>query len=480
VTMNIFYTIMMTVLLSSILSVSLQVESGCDKEVECHVCQKTVYNLKFNYKTDCSSNSRCKSTCFKVIEQWNSPGTVFDGFIKDTIGKCDVCHKAGFCSAEQCKEQTKKTEAIIHKTVDAAELHGTVNTTEMDVMIGKILDKENVDFDHFKNKVQKDVKKAIHATKFLKNKKNVAKSLKSIVDYEDHNDKEELETTEEKQLDHAAHVHAKIEHKNHHKTATKNRRQLKVAKASKSHGPHDHHDHHEHHDHHDHHHGDVNCHSSPAHIQKAKQHAMFKAGKTTAKLQDLKRLLKRTKVHAKKQEIVKQMKVVIKKVQKEKKVVKGLKKVANGKTHSTPKKSNKIAKMLNKVVKKETHKIQNLLKEMKRKDISSEIKAIVMKSLKSKLKAVKKIKKQRKIALTKESPEAHAHVIRGIIETATNNVIKDKAKLKLLIALYKKTVKPSLKAVIKRVIKRTIESFHNIQKAIKKLSDSNPCEVKGH
>ena len=58
---------------------STQFLTDCDSDTSCVVCQKTVYDLKFNYKTTCEQ-SHCKSTCAKVYQQWGEPNSVFKVF----------------------------------------------------------------------------------------------------------------------------------------------------------------------------------------------------------------------------------------------------------------------------------------------------------------------------------------------------------------------------------------------------------------
>jgi len=112
---------LIVVLFMILCAYSTKVKSVCDKESACSVCQKTVYNLKFNYKPSCTV-SHCNNVCYKVIRTWSQPGSVFGAFLNDSVGKCDVCFRAGYCSMSQCTAQKRREQQVIEKAVDGANV----------------------------------------------------------------------------------------------------------------------------------------------------------------------------------------------------------------------------------------------------------------------------------------------------------------------------------------------------------------------
>jgi len=229
--MKIIYFTLVAILISS--SIATGFQSGCDKATECQQCQKTAYNLKFNFRTDCSSNTRCKSTCFKVIQDWNSPGSIFNGFIADKMGKCDVCASAGYCSKEQCSQQRKFEERIIDKVVDQNHAKGVVGSQDIDHMVNKIVKEEKVDFGKFRKDAKKEVSKALKHHAEEKKKKHVGVHKARIHDHHaaaHHSTKDEgIEENEDRKNSHES----KLNRQAHH---SKHRRELK--KAHPHHGHH--------------------------------------------------------------------------------------------------------------------------------------------------------------------------------------------------------------------------------------------------
>ena len=160
------------------------IESSCDKVHSCHTCQKTIYELKFQHQVVCHKFAHCRSTCVKVMDEWSRPGGKFNAFISDTIGKCDACFRAGFCSMTECHEDKRKEESIIEHIIDAKNLMGkSEDTREMDKMVKKVLNHERVDFKRVAHRVKQKVRHALNRRHFLNRTNTMAKSLQRVVGY---------------------------------------------------------------------------------------------------------------------------------------------------------------------------------------------------------------------------------------------------------------------------------------------------------
>lgn len=98
-------------------------QDACDNK--CGVCQKTVYDLKFNKLSNCNnSNNKCSNICHNIDYEWNKEESVFKPFKEEVFGKCDICFRAGYCSIAECKVQQEKEKEIIDDIVDKAKLTG--------------------------------------------------------------------------------------------------------------------------------------------------------------------------------------------------------------------------------------------------------------------------------------------------------------------------------------------------------------------
>ncbi len=160
---------------------------GCDKNNSCQVCQKVIYQLKFKYQTRCNFLVHCKTTCTKVLQEWSKPGSTFGPFQNDSVGKCDACFRAGFCSATHCQEQKRKEEIVIQRVINGQELkgkkHSPVNGREMDNMVKKIIEGKKVEFHKITNKVRHQIKKAIEPKNFPSHRNDISSSLQKAIDY---------------------------------------------------------------------------------------------------------------------------------------------------------------------------------------------------------------------------------------------------------------------------------------------------------
>jgi len=93
----------------------------CDKP--CEVCQRTVYQLKYDRFADCGNNI-CKNTCHKVLNAWYSPLKPFEDFHKDILGKCDICFRNGYCSISDCETLKNHERKLINQIVEKSNFRG--------------------------------------------------------------------------------------------------------------------------------------------------------------------------------------------------------------------------------------------------------------------------------------------------------------------------------------------------------------------
>jgi len=154
-----------------------QMDAACDNP--CLACQKAAYKLKFQKQADCGE-SRCRTTCDKVWDLWGRPNSPFTGFQKDTLGKCDSCFRAGFCSITECDAQKKMEQTVIDQVVNSSQLTGLVDTTPIKEMVKKIVKNQPVKFAKYAKKIKKQIKKQTQPKTFRKNFKNIAETLKLL------------------------------------------------------------------------------------------------------------------------------------------------------------------------------------------------------------------------------------------------------------------------------------------------------------
>merc|ERR1712032_1292859 len=94
----------------------------------------------------------------------------------DSIGKCEVCFRAGFCSMSECSVQKKFEISVINSTVDQAKLNGIVDDSSLKAMLKKVMHDKAVDF----KKVAKKVKKNLKNAKKHVNQKTEKKLIKTV------------------------------------------------------------------------------------------------------------------------------------------------------------------------------------------------------------------------------------------------------------------------------------------------------------
>jgi hypothetical protein len=91
------------------------------------VCQRVVYQLKFQGLADCETSGVCKNTCNKIKETWGTPWNPYEPFLKDMFGKCEICFRAGHCTISQCKEQEQNEIEVINSVLNGSHLKAKVN-----------------------------------------------------------------------------------------------------------------------------------------------------------------------------------------------------------------------------------------------------------------------------------------------------------------------------------------------------------------
>jgi len=153
----IYYTIVVLFSLVTLIiptHLKAKVETPCDNP--CLTCQLTAYNLKFHQKSNCKT-THCRNTCQKVHEDWGTPGTIFQSFISDTVSKCDVCFRAGYCSINECEVQKNFEKSVINQSVDEGAISGIADNKELSQMVNKIMHDKPVDFKAIRQKVQHNI-----------------------------------------------------------------------------------------------------------------------------------------------------------------------------------------------------------------------------------------------------------------------------------------------------------------------------------
>lgn len=132
----------------------------------------------------CVGYTHCRDTCYKVKDEWTRPGTQFEAFISDSVGKCDVCFRAGYCSASHCEDQKRREEKIISQVIDHNEITHAVDTSLLKKAVHKITDGEEVEFKKLAQKVKKQTKEALKMKDFKKGNEKLSHALEEVVDFE--------------------------------------------------------------------------------------------------------------------------------------------------------------------------------------------------------------------------------------------------------------------------------------------------------
>jgi len=93
----------------------------------CGECQRAVYQLKFHGVADCNNSGGCMDTCEKVKEGWSNPFNVYEPFMRDIFGSCEICFRNSFCKISECKEQAKREGEVINRVISNSHLRAKIN-----------------------------------------------------------------------------------------------------------------------------------------------------------------------------------------------------------------------------------------------------------------------------------------------------------------------------------------------------------------
>jgi hypothetical protein len=141
--------------------VAQEQDTSCENS--CQVCQRVVYQLKFQGIADCESSGVCKNTCNKIKDTWGTPWNPFDPFLKDMFGKCEICFRAGHCTISQCKEQERNEIEVINSVINLSHLTGKVNPELLENGVTAKVDPRALPHINKVNPgVQKSLSKSIH------------------------------------------------------------------------------------------------------------------------------------------------------------------------------------------------------------------------------------------------------------------------------------------------------------------------------
>jgi len=99
---------------------------------------------------------------------WNRPLSPLQAFNKNSIGKCDVCFRAGFCSVSECSAQKTMEKNVISRIVNRAKLTGFVDNSIIKKMMKKVMKNKKVNFRKYARKIKTTLKKSIKNKKIPK------------------------------------------------------------------------------------------------------------------------------------------------------------------------------------------------------------------------------------------------------------------------------------------------------------------------
>lgn len=111
---------------------------------------------------------------------WGQPNSIFSSFMKDLLGKCDICFRAGYCSRAECDAERVLEKTVIDNVVNSSELRGLVDSSMMVKLVENIVNDQKVDFKKYENLIKKQIKKAKSPRKFNIILSKMSKSLRSL------------------------------------------------------------------------------------------------------------------------------------------------------------------------------------------------------------------------------------------------------------------------------------------------------------
>jgi len=451
-------------------------DSGCDKESACEVCQKTAYELKFKYKAASCENTHCKSTCYKVHQQWSQPGSVFSAFLSDSVGKCDVCFRAGYCSNAQCTQQKIREQQIIESTVDHTNFTGVVDADHTGEMVSKILGHEKVNFKHYAKKIKGEVHHALAQKKFLKEKKKLSGTLNGVLNASENDIGKDLPEHDKsaKRVANHQEAHHEAHHKAKHVAARHEAAHHKVAS-----------------------HHETAHHNTQAHHVTHKHATTIVKECKTPKLKVLRHAATHHVAHKVAHHVAHRVAHhVAHKAQENHilhKIKEVLKPIHHAPIHRKPAHSHNntadpcktTKKNVNKIIKKEKKKLHKVVKHLKvltnalKRTTSPQAKAKLVKVIKKAVSKAKKINasvtKVKKLAHAKTVPvnviakKVSPKVVKKAVQKHEAKLKHEVKKLKVLTNALKHTSNPATKAKIIKVLKKSVSNAKHIKATVKKV-----------
>jgi len=143
---------------------------GCNNP--CQACQIVVSNLKFHRQVNCP-NYHCGAICNIIWDLWKSPQSPFFEFQNDSLGKCNICSRVGFCSMTECNPQSPKDNYIINRLIKNKNFNDLFENPLMKESFEKIMREKKIEIE---NKINPNIQ-----NKFVGNKlSKLSKSLKLL------------------------------------------------------------------------------------------------------------------------------------------------------------------------------------------------------------------------------------------------------------------------------------------------------------
>jgi len=119
-------------------------------------------------------------TCLKVRDIWSQPNSVFEAFRKDTVGKCDACFRAGYCSMSMCEAQKQQELQVITQIVNKAQFSGLIESGPLNDMFKGAKKDVKVNIKKDKNEVTKLIESQKSLKDFNKSMKKISGKLDKI------------------------------------------------------------------------------------------------------------------------------------------------------------------------------------------------------------------------------------------------------------------------------------------------------------
>jgi hypothetical protein len=176
--MKIVKVLLIVFALINITSLKELAEQDLQTQPNCRVCQRVVYELKFDRMADCGTKP-CKNTCHKILQAWNNPNSIFADFQNDVIGKCDICFRAGYCSLTECDWDKANELKIVNSIVENSLFRGKIDKETGKTFIVNN-NKKHLTPNSIK-KMEKNVKQSLKSSMVAQNAQIAAQQVGDIV-----------------------------------------------------------------------------------------------------------------------------------------------------------------------------------------------------------------------------------------------------------------------------------------------------------